>query len=48
MDRKTQGPVLVASSQGGMDIEAVAAENPSAILTHPIDINKGILNYYEN
>ncbi|EPZ35942.1 T-complex protein 1 zeta subunit [Rozella allomycis CSF55] len=35
-----QGPVVVASSQGGMDIEQVAAENPSAILSVPIDINR--------
>ncbi|KAG0237186.1 ATP-grasp domain-containing protein [Mortierella sp. GBAus27b] len=42
MDRKSQGPVMVASSQGGVDIEAVAAENPEAILQLPIDINKGV------
>ncbi|KAL4987162.1 hypothetical protein BDW68DRAFT_178107 [Aspergillus falconensis] len=42
MDRKTQGPVIVASSQGGMDIEAVAKENPDAIVTTPIDINVGV------
>ncbi|KAG0343443.1 beta' subunit [Podila humilis] len=42
MDRKSQGPVMVASSQGGVDIESVAAENPEAILQLPIDINKGI------
>ncbi|KAF9207595.1 Succinate--CoA ligase [ADP-forming] subunit beta, mitochondrial [Haplosporangium sp. Z 27] len=42
MDRKSQGPVMVASSQGGVDIETVAAENPDAILQLPIDINKGV------
>ncbi|KAL4746243.1 hypothetical protein BDW72DRAFT_185309 [Aspergillus terricola var. indicus] len=42
MDRQTQGPVIVASSQGGMDIEAVAKENPDAIITTPIDINVGV------
>ncbi|KAF8926543.1 ATP-grasp domain-containing protein [Dissophora ornata] len=42
MDRKSQGPVMVASSQGGVDIESVAAENPEAILQLPIDINKGV------
>lgn len=41
-DRATQGPVIVASSQGGMDIETVAAENPEALVTHPIDINVGL------
>lgn len=42
MDRATQGPVIVASSQGGMDIETVAKETPEAILTTPIDIHKGV------
>ncbi|KAJ3322008.1 hypothetical protein HDU76_013972 [Blyttiomyces sp. JEL0837] len=42
-DRASQGPVIIASSQGGMDIEAVAHENPEAIITHPVDINKGLL-----
>ncbi|CAG8551440.1 4575_t:CDS:2, partial [Gigaspora margarita] len=41
-DRKTQGPVIVASSQGGVDIESVAAENPDAILTLGVDINVGL------
>jgi succinyl-CoA synthetase beta subunit len=42
MDRQRQGPVIVASSQGGMDIEEVAKSNPSAIKTYPIDINNGV------
>jgi succinyl-CoA synthetase beta subunit len=42
MDRTIQGPVIVASSQGGMDIEEVAKSNPSAIKTYPIDIHKGV------
>lgn len=42
MDRKTQGPVIIASSQGGMDIETVAHETPDAIVTLPIDIEKGL------
>lgn len=37
-----QGPVIIASSQGGVNIEEVAATNPSAIMYEPIDINKGI------
>ena len=36
-----QGPVLVASAQGGMDIEAVAHENPAAILNEPVNIKTG-------
>src|SRR5436305_11871598 len=42
MDRATQGPVIVASSQGGMDIETVAKESPEAIITTPVDINVGV------
>ena len=42
MDRATQGPVIVASSQGGVDIETVAAENPKAILTLPVNIADGL------
>jgi succinyl-CoA synthetase beta subunit len=42
MDRGTQSPVIVASSQGGMDIEAVAKETPEAIITTPIDIHQGV------
>ena len=42
MDRTTQGPVIVASSQGGVDIETVARESPEAILTLPINIADGL------
>ena len=42
MDRASQGPVIIASSQGGMDIETVAKENPEAIITTYIDIHKGV------
>lgn len=31
MDRESNGPVLVGSPQGGMDIEEVAAKTPDAI-----------------
>ncbi|XP_077553980.1 succinyl-coenzyme A synthetase beta subunit, ADP-forming [Haemaphysalis longicornis] len=42
MEREFNGPVVVASSQGGMNIEEVAKENPEAIIKFPIDINSGI------
>jgi len=42
MDRASQGPVIVSSSQGGMDIETVAKESPNAITTTYIDIHKGV------
>uniref|UniRef100_A0A2M4BP07 Succinate--CoA ligase [GDP-forming] subunit beta, mitochondrial n=1 Tax=Anopheles marajoara TaxID=58244 RepID=A0A2M4BP07_9DIPT len=42
MDRQHNGPVLIASPAGGMDIEAVAEETPDKIKTLPIDIIAGI------
>ena len=42
MERAYNGPVIVASSQGGMAIEDVARDTPEAIITQPIDIEKGI------
>jgi len=42
MDRASNGPVMVASPYGGMNIEDVAAENPDAIFSEPIDIFKGV------
>ncbi|KAG5730031.1 Succinyl-CoA ligase [GDP-forming] subunit beta, hydrogenosomal [Termitomyces sp. T112] len=41
-DRVSQGAVLVASAQGGMNIEEVAAKDPTAIITTPIDFNNGL------
>lgn len=34
--------MLIASSHGGVNIEDVAAEDPSAIIYEPIDITKGL------
>lgn len=42
MDRAANGPVVVASKKGGMDIEAVAEEDPDAILSTPIDVEAGM------
>ncbi|XP_066484559.1 succinate--CoA ligase [ADP-forming] subunit beta, mitochondrial-like [Tiliqua scincoides] len=42
MERSFQGPVLIGSSQGGVDIEEVVAENPTAIFKEPIDIVEGV------
>lgn len=44
MDRSHNGPVLIASPAGGMDIEAVAEETPEKIKTVPLDIYNGIDN----
>lgn len=42
MDRGSQGPLMVGSPYGGTSIEDVAASNPEAIFTEPIDITKGL------
>ncbi|XP_061252424.1 succinate--CoA ligase [GDP-forming] subunit beta, mitochondrial isoform X3 [Bos javanicus] len=42
MDRSCNGPVLVGSPQGGVDIEEVAALNPELIFKEQIDIIEGI------
>jgi len=42
LDAISKGPVIVASEQGGMDIEGVAAENPKAILKYPVDMKTGL------
>lgn len=41
-DRARQTPVIVASNQGGMNIEEVAAKDPEAIITTPIDFDNGL------
>merc|ERR1712062_576917 len=40
-ERAFSGPVLIASSEGGVNIEDVAAANPDAIIKVPIDIKEG-------
>ncbi|XP_037925255.1 succinate--CoA ligase [ADP-forming] subunit beta, mitochondrial isoform X1 [Hermetia illucens] len=42
MERAFNGPVIIASSQGGVNIEDVAAENPDAIIYEPINIKEGL------
>ena len=42
LDRKSQGPAVVYSRKGGMDIEEVAKSDPDAIKYHAIDFEKGL------
>ncbi len=42
MDRAYGGPVIVASAQGGVTIEDIAAANPSAIIKEAVDIKTGL------
>ena len=40
--RDFNGPVLLASPDGGVDIEEVAEKTPDRLLKLPIDINEGL------
>lgn len=40
LDRKTSGGMIIGSTKGGMDIEAVAEEDPTSIFRIPIPIAK--------
>jgi succinyl-CoA synthetase beta subunit len=42
MDRESNGPVLVASPDGGVDIEEVAEKTPERIKKIPVDIHAGV------
>src|SRR5271170_469128 len=37
VDRKAEGVSIIASTEGGMEIEEVAAKTPDRIITEPID-----------
>jgi succinyl-CoA synthetase beta subunit len=45
MDRDSGGPVIVASTEGGVDIEGVAAETPEKILHEPVHPLMGLQPY---
>ena len=45
IDRRKEVPVVMASSRGGMAIEAVAAEDPDAILYEVVDPQVGLQPY---
>jgi len=45
IDRATGAPVLIASSEGGVEIEQVAHSNPAAILREPINPITGLLGF---
>ncbi len=45
VDRGAGGPVLIMSSEGGTEIEEVAAHSPEKILREPIDAGYGLFAY---
>jgi succinyl-CoA synthetase beta subunit len=42
LDRATAAPVIVASTEGGVEIEAIAAKSPEKIIREPIDPLAGL------
>lgn len=47
IDRDSGCPAIIASTEGGMDIEEVAAETPEKILTVIIDPATGLMPYHQ-
>src|SRR5579872_6423222 len=45
VDRAAGGACLIMSSEGGMEIEEVAAKSPAKILREPIDVDYGLFPY---
>jgi succinyl-CoA synthetase beta subunit len=45
LDRATAAPLVVASTEGGVEIEAVAAKSPEKIIREPIDPLSGLQPY---
>ncbi len=45
VDRAVGGPVLIMSTEGGMEIEKVAEESPEKILSEPFDAAQGLFPY---
>ena len=45
VDREVGGPVLIMSSEGGMDIEEVAKHSPEKIVAEPFDAVAGLYPY---
>merc|ERR1712038_163413 len=41
-ERAFNGPVIIASSEGGVNIEETAEKNPDAIVKFPIDVMEGL------
>jgi succinyl-CoA synthetase beta subunit len=45
IDRALKKPVIIASTEGGMDIEEVAKHSPEKIITEPFDVDLGVQSY---
>jgi len=45
LDRATAAPLIVASTEGGVEIETVAAESPEKIIREPVDPLAGLQSF---
>jgi len=45
VDRERQCPVVMATTEGGVDIEIVAHEHPEKIHREPVDVNVGLADF---
>ncbi|KAJ8911056.1 hypothetical protein NQ315_015110 [Exocentrus adspersus] len=48
MDRQKNGPVIIASPAGGVDIEGVAEKTPHLLKSIPVDIFEGVTDQMSN
>jgi succinyl-CoA synthetase beta subunit len=46
IDRALQRPVIIASAEGGVEIEEIAKTNPEAIIRLPVDPETGLQDYH--
>ncbi len=46
VDRAIQRPVIIASAEGGVEIEEIAKTNPDAIKRLPVDPQIGLMDYH--
>ena len=42
LDRNTQRPAIVCSTEGGVEIEEVAKTKPEAIKVYPLEVDTGV------
>jgi succinyl-CoA synthetase beta subunit len=45
VDRESKSPIMICSAKGGVDIEEVAETDPDSIVSHPLDIAYGPLDF---
>lgn len=48
LDRNSQKPAIVASINGGVEIEEVAKNDPKSIIVEPIDLALGLTDEIAN